>query len=566
MRLAVLLLIAYSGWAQDAPPPPPDSIPPLKPPERCTVQGSVVNAVSGEPLKKAHVVLSPIDNNSTGNLPTYGAITGADGLFSVEEIDPGRYSIFVSRTGFVSPNQTPSKRNAIRSVLTLSAGQTMKGLRFKIVPQAVVAGRVVDEDNEPVVDANVSCMRYQYSSGNKILGSVGTASTNDKGEFRIFGLAAGKCYVSAILRQNGSGANEVRKELASEQGYVQTYYPSSVSASSAIAVNVGAGAEVSGIEIRLRRLKMVHVSGVVTNLPSQFKSAGVLLFRRDGELFGMSDARSTRIGANGRFSIRDVGPGSYTVVASYWNENQSRTAIALIDVGDAHVEGLQLALATDPEISGTLVTEGAPQRGAADASPAASIPTPVMPAQVGLYPEDVQIILTPNGSIRDDGTFLLKNIGPLRYRINVWPMPTNAYVKRVQLGDQEIKGGAIDFRSGVTARDLTITVSMNGAQIEGVVREDDQPSVNATVVLVPGDPTLRNYYADATSDQNGHYILRGVAPGKYKLYAFDEIERGAYQDPDFMQPYENHSESIEIAESAHATRDLKLILNDESAK
>jgi hypothetical protein len=98
-----------------------------------------------------------------------------------------------------------------------------------------------------------------------------------------------------------------------------------------------------------------------------------------------------------------------------------------------------------------------------------------------------------------------------------------------------------------------------------VVRNIDQQSANASVVLIPSDSTLRNHYEIATSDQNGHYVMRGVAPGKYKLYAFDQIENGAYLDPDFLQPYENHGEPIEIAESAHETRDLKLILNEDAS-
>jgi hypothetical protein len=478
----------------------------------------------------------------------------------VTEIDPGRYSMSVTRAGYTRAKQNASKQNATPSVLTLSAGQEMKGISVKMVPQAVVTGRVVDEDNEPVSYASVSCMRYQYVSGTKtLLNSVG-ANTNDKGEFRMFGLEAGKCYISATLRQNDYGAYEIRKESGNEQAYVTTYYPSGFSPSSAIPVNVSAGGEVNGMDIRLMRAKTVHVSGTVSNLPAQANSVNVMLFRREGDA-SMSERRNTVVDPKGRFTLRDVGPGAYNLTAMNWQENQSRSATVLLDVGDSHIEGMQLTLGMDPEITGKLVTEGAP---AASSSGAAATPAPA-PSNVYLQPDAGMDFAIQVGDVKKDGTFVLKSHAPARYRLNVWPMPAGAYIRRVQVGDEEVKGGVIDFRTGVSAREITVTISLNGAQIEGVVRNIDQPSANASVVLIPSDSTLRNHYEIATSDQNGHYVMRGVAPGKYKLYAFDQIENGAYLDPDFLQPYENHGEPIEIAESAHETRDLKLILNEDAS-
>jgi len=552
MKPVVLLSLMICGGLAQVTPAPSAPEQQVKPQDQCLVEGSVINSVSREPLKKAHIVLRRFDNNSSGDVPTYGAITESSGHFSIPEIEPGRYSIFVTRTGFTLAKQSGPKKNATPSVLTLNAGQVMKDISFTMAPQAVISGRVVDEDNEPVSYAGVSCMRYQYTSGNKTLRSSGSASTNDKGEFRLFGLSAGKCYISAMLRPNDfGGGHEIRKETGNEQSYVTTYYPSGVSPAAAIAVNVTAGAEVSGIDIRLLRAKSVHISGTVTNLPKLASSVNVTLNPRDNDIW--TGQRRTNVDARGRFIIRDLAPGAYTLTATDWQENEARTATTLVDISDSHIEGLQLALGTDPEISGKLVIEGAPAPATGNTAP----------ANVNLMQEEGLPFGNQGGSVKDDGGFVLKSIGAARYRLRVFNLPQGAYVKRVQMGEQEIRGGVIDFRSGVNARDMTITISLNGGQVEGVVRDNDQPSANAAVVLIPGDPALRNAYASVVTDQNGHYIFRGVAPGKYKLYAFDQIENGAYQDSDYMQPYENRGDSIEIAEGARETRDLKIILNDE---
>ena len=61
------------------------------------------------------------------------------------------------------------------------------------------------------------------------------------------------------------------------------------------------------------------------------------------------------------------------------------------------------------------------------------------------------------------------------------------------------------------------------------------------------------------SDQSGRFTLKGIAPGDYKLFAWEQIEAGAYQDPDFLKPFENRGESINIREGSRETRQLKAI-------
>lgn len=83
----------------------------------------------------------------------------------------------------------------------------------------------------------------------------------------------------------------------------------------------------------------------------------------------------------------------------------------------------------------------------------------------------------------------------------------------------------------------------------------------ALVVLVP-DATFRKNserYQKATTDQYGAFTIRGVAPGNYSAFAWEKIEEGAYEDPEFLKPVEKMGESVEVEENGKNTIQLKLI-------
>ena len=81
------------------------------------------------------------------------------------------------------------------------------------------------------------------------------------------------------------------------------------------------------------------------------------------------------------------------------------------------------------------------------------------------------------------------------------------------------------------------------------------------VVLVPdlshrGEADL---FKNTTTDENGRFVIRGIRPGDYKLFAWDDIEPGAWWDPEFLSHYERQSEEIEITTNGRVSRDLHLI-------
>ena len=107
-------------------------------------------------------------------------------------------------------------------------------------------------------------------------------------------------------------------------------------------------------------------------------------------------------------------------------------------------------------------------------------------------------------------------------------------------------------------------LSRNVGQVAGVVQNPDtqQPAPFSVVVLVPQEKQRRDhdwYYMTVTADRFGTFTLKSVPPGEYKLYAWDEIENGAYMDPEFMKPLVSKGESVSVKEGSQLSEQLTLI-------
>jgi uncharacterized surface anchored protein len=130
------------------------------------------------------------------------------------------------------------------------------------------------------------------------------------------------------------------------------------------------------------------------------------------------------------------------------------------------------------------------------------------------------------------------------------------------LGDTDVTETDLDFTQGVPAAQFVILLSAAGGQVEGVVQDDNQkPVVGAEVVLVP-EPSKRSVFRlfrTSTSDENGHYSINGIAPGEYKLFAWADIEDGAYQDPDVLKLHESRGEAVTVKENSSETEALIVI-------
>jgi hypothetical protein len=164
--------------------------------------------------------------------------------------------------------------------------------------------------------------------------------------------------------------------------------------------------------------------------------------------------------------------------------------------------------------------------------------------------------------VKSDGTFLLQNVADDTYRIFLWTLPPDYYLKAATLGPENVLEKGLSIRRGQDLSRLEVVVSSAGGRIEGqVLTEEELPSTGCIVVLIP-EPRYRGQTAlfkSSSTDQFGRFTLRGIPPGEYKLFAWDDIEPGSYQDPDFLRPYEEKGKSVHADAGGRVTIELKLI-------
>ena len=92
-----------------------------------------------------------------------------------------------------------------------------------------------------------------------------------------------------------------------------------------------------------------------------------------------------------------------------------------------------------------------------------------------------------------------------------------------------------------------------------------QPAPGATVVLIPQEKERRDqqsYYKTTITDQTGSFTLKGLPPGAYNAFAWEDIEPGAFVDSDFVKTFESSAESVSVVESGQLSLTLTLIPAD----
>jgi hypothetical protein len=137
----------------------------------------------------------------------------------------------------------------------------------------------------------------------------------------------------------------------------------------------------------------------------------------------------------------------------------------------------------------------------------------------------------------------------------------DCYIKDVQFAGSSALDEGIIVTRGPTGP-LEITISSHGARVQGAVTDQDGlPAAGVLVVLVPhaSRRAQSRLYKTQTTDQYGHFELRGIAPGSYKLFSWEEIENGAWEDPEFLKPFEDKGETIALEEGQQKTVNIAAI-------
>ena len=525
-----------------------------------TIAGTVVNEPGSQPLKKVLVQIVAEDQKLGGN---YTAVTDADGYFRVDNVVPARYRMYVEKTGYIEVNRRGHKSEV--NIFTVQAGQSLEDLQLHMLATSVISGRITDEDGDPMSGVNVVAQRKKPGKAGRE--TALNEATNDLGEYRLAGLFPGQYWIVAIPPPDirdyeqhnqkarlGTNQEDSPSEAQPDTRYLTTYYPGTYDAMQASSITLRAGDEMP-VNFTLVPGRAYRIRGTLAGVTAAQKP-GVELLSKAGDAYR---ANANEIGPDGQFEVRGVAPGSYVLRAGAGTGTQLLSVRQEINVVAADVEGVKLTPLPSFTLSGHIFVEGDGATSLTQYSP--NLRQAELPEDPGFFMN--QDFFGTNTTVDRLGNFEWKNVDPGNYIVQVFGGHGQGFfLKSVRLGGRDVTTG---FTVSGPAM-LELVVSTKGGAVEGTVVEkekdadDAHPVANATVVAVPEEKyrKLADHFGMGQTDQHGRFTVRGLAPGSYTLYAWQDLEDGVWRDPDFLKSQEANGTSLKVEEGSHQTVELKL--------
>lgn len=551
------LLLAFS-LAQDPPPPPP---PPLRPspardatPERkgtASISGRVFTS-DGRPLRRATVVVtgSQLSDERTTS-------TGLEGEFLHEELPAGRYSVIVSRSGYLTTRYGQTRYGEPGMQLEVKNGEALDKVDFKLDRAGVISGRVVDETGEAAAGVQMWALQPQFFRGTRRLVPVSSSQTrtDDAGNYRLIALPPGEYVVVGVLRETWMSDEKQPRML----GYAPTYFPGTASAIEAQRIKVTSGQEAGAIDFTLTAMRAATLSGTAMGSDGGPLAGGSvsLMYEVSGPTFSsMSMAGSTRIAPDGAWSMRDVGPGEYSLRATgpAGSERATETATLRIAVQGADLSGLAINTDSGVVISGTMVTDTGER-----------LPKGQLGVSTGLATAELsQVRTTPgkdDGIVAEDGTFARRSMtGAVVVRAT--GLPRGWALRSVMVGNRDHAGLPLELHHGQPIGGVTVVISNRLPTVRGRVVDDAGKPAEGVAIIFPADParwteggqTIRHVKADRT----GAFQFETVRPGEYLAVAVEYVQQWQVYDPEFLTPLRRRATKLTIGEEPVAV-DLKVV-------
>jgi hypothetical protein len=537
--------------------------PPRDTPERRTgtgaIQGRVLSADSGTPVRRAQVRLT-----STELRENRMTSTDAEGRYEFRGLSAGRYTLSVSKGGFITIQYGQRRPLEPGKPIDVVEGQTLNKVDFGLPRGSVIAGRVADEYGEPISDAMVQAMRYQYVGGQRRLMNAGRVVTSDDiGQFRIFGLSPGTYLVSATIR-SGMGAN-----TDDTSGYAPTYYPGTPSVTDAQRISVALGQELAGVNFSLIPARMSRIAGTVIDSQGQPLGGGLVVMRPNlaGPMM-MNAGGGGQTRPDGSFTLSNVPPGEYVLeVRTRPRDMMSGTtdgefASVPITINGEDVTGMTIVTSKGATVAGRVVFESKsrpPTQSGVSTTARGSLQVIASSTNQDMMPMGR---LAGDGRVAENGSFELRGLfGPRLIRVS--GVPSGWALKSVTLNGTDITDSAYEFKGEGTISGLEIVLTDRLTDLSGSVKDDRDRALQDYVVVVFPDDSAQwgfqsRFIRTGRAGQEGRFDIKSLPPGGYLAVALESLEQGTENDPDFLEQVRQSARSFSLSEGQALTLDLTL--------
>jgi hypothetical protein len=476
----------------------------------CSIRGVVSAATKPQGLAGATLRLT-----SPQFRFTVSQKTNRTGRFSFRNLPAGQYRVAASLAPYLDLEVGQTKPGGKGRIITLHAGHCTEELTVVLMKGGVIAGQVLDESGEPVPRVRVRGYRRRPQNGYLRASVAATGTTNDLGEYRLFGLPSDVYFVSATPLDSWMPRDELESDTESTSG--PTYYQTTTDVSDAQLVTVEAGRVTSGIDISLVPSSSVRLRGHLLG-PTGTPIAGARVSLSHAAF--LEDVASVQSGTDGMFEFRGIAPGTYLlrgiVRAASADPLVASQSIQLTrDVTDFRLRGL----------SGRLTGVVRMERN--NDSQLARFQLRAVPTDSGLFPPPFP---SPTASLTSPSWAFDIEAGVGR----VWLVPFNLSpewaVKAILLNGVDVSDAGIDVRPGVATTGIEVVLSDRMGRIKGTVTDENEKTYTGetTVIVIPDEATrlqIQGMYVRVShTDPTGQFSAVNLPDGAYHVLALQEFD------------------------------------------
>jgi hypothetical protein len=405
------------------------------------------------------------------------AKTDQEGHYRISNVLAGSYEISPNAPGLVVLGRSGS------AAIIIAEGESVDDVNFSLTSGAVITGRVTNSEGQPLVEQGIALQPVENNNQiyrNQNMGYGQPNMTDDRGIYRIFGLAQGKYKVSV-----GQNADNFRPGSSRRGSIRQTFYPGVNDFSKAAIVEVSEGGEADRSD---------SISGS----------------------FLASDNQ-------GQFKVEGLTPAKYGIFIDAPPSSDLRADPVAFEIIDANVDGIVIKTIRGASVSGQIFLESDDKsiRSKLNQLALSANVTVNTPSPIHSYGKSVRI--TPELSFQIGGlqeglvnfsVYALQG-GPLR----------GVAISRIER-DGLVQTSGVEVKDGEQVTGLKIFLNVNTGTIRGVVKTEHgelPPTARISIWLSnSGAETGRMQpqpMSPATVDSRGHFIVEGVAAGTYEVNA-----------------------------------------------
>jgi hypothetical protein len=503
------------------------------------IAGTVVSKVDGRPLGRARITVTDVKDSHKSE----SIITSEDGKFEFSRLPARKYSLTGAKRGFISASY--DQHDQYSTAIVTGAGIDTETLILRLAPDAVIAGKVLDEANEPVRHAQVTLYYDDHSSGVDQIRQFRSAQTNDLGEYELTPLRPGTYFLSASgkpwyavhprsesARSESAHSDPVQPveapatiDRSLDVAYPVTYYPNETEADDAMPIAIRGGERVEAdLHLSpvpsLRMLFHVPENGNHGYMFPQLEQSAF-----DGSTFLQSGGG--RMVSPGVLEVTGIPAGRYNVQLRGQGSGLQMNGI------DLTKDGEEVDLAKSEAVSSVKFSVKIPAET-------------TLPAQLSVGLRSGSRVIISSQAVDAKGEAELQQVAVGRYEVVVFGGGKPYSIAHISAQGANVSGHTLAVTAGSSP---SVSLSLVGGSIEvqGMATRAGKGLAGAMVVLVPKNPEVdHELFRRDQSDLDGTFVLHGVVPGSYTLLAIDNGWDLDWSKPGVIAVYLKRGRRIEV--------------------